>query len=184
MEPLKINSPGLLLPGKSDPQYRYDVLVIPQKHSQFNQNTEEIIFKPRTAQEKYSDVSLSRNPEIQFDHTRDGRDGKASLLASQRTDSLGSEFEKQQNPISYSYDYAVNDGPAGPVISKTEQSDGVLTRVRMELRTEDCDQQTQPFFCLQGEYSVRLPNGLLQTVSYSVQGEGGFSVNVKYSGQD
>ena len=81
---------------------------------------------------KYSDVSLSRNREIQFDN--DGRIfEKASLLASQRTDSLGSEIEHQHNPISYSYDYAVNDGPAGPVISKTEQSDGVLTRVRTRL---------------------------------------------------
>ena len=38
-------------------------------------------------------------------------------------------------------------------------------------------------FHLQGEYSVRLPNGLLQTVSYTVLGEGGFSVNVRYSGE-
>ena len=139
LEPLKINSPALLLPGKSDHQYRYNVLVIPKRNSEFNQNTEEISFKPRTAQEEYSDVSLSRNPEIQFDNTRDTTDRrifeKASLLASQRTDSLGSEFEKQQNPISYSYDYAINDGPAGPVISKTEQSDGVLTRVMLGLRT-------------------------------------------------
>ena len=127
---------------------------------------------------KYSDVSLSRNREIQFDN--DGRIfEKASLLASQRTDSLGSEIEHQHNPISYSYDYAVNDGPAGPVISKTEQSDGVLTRVRTRLWSGNWG-----ISCLQGEYSVRLPNGLVQTVSYSVQGEGGFSVNVKYSGQD
>ena len=31
---------------------------------------------------------------------------------------------------------------------------------------------------------VRLYSGPLQTVSYSVQGEGGFYVSVKYSGQD
>ena len=83
-------------------------------------------------------MGLSRNPEIQFDNDRNRRDRRifenASLLASQRTDSLGSEIEKQQNPISYSYDYAVNDGPVGPVISKTEQSDGVLTRVRLRQR--------------------------------------------------
>ena len=134
LEPIKIHPPTLLLPGKTVPQYKYNVLVIPKKISEFKQNTEEIIFKPQSVQEKYSDVSLSRKPEIQFDNDRDRRDRerfeKASLHASQRTDSLGSGIEKQQNPTSYSYDYAVNDGPAGPVISKAEQSDGVLTRVR------------------------------------------------------
>ena len=138
MDPIKIHSPTLIFPGKSDPKYKYNVLVIPKKSQEFNQNTEEIIFKPRTVQEKYSDMGLSRNPEIQFDNDRNRRDRRifenASLLASQRTDSLGSEIEKQQNPISYSYDYAVNDGPVGPVISKTEQSDGVLTRVRLRQR--------------------------------------------------
>ena len=135
MDPIKIHSPTLIFPGKPDPKYNYNVLVIPKKSQEFNQNTEEIIFKPRTVQEKYSDVSSSRNPEIQFDNDRDTRDRrifeKTSLHAPQRTDRLGSAIEKQENPISYSYDYAVNDGPIGPVISKREQSDGVLTRVRM-----------------------------------------------------
>ena len=94
-------------------------------------------------------MSLSRNPEIQFNNDSDTRDRrifeKASVHASQRTDSLGSEIERQKNLISYFSVYAVNDGYAGP---------------------------------------VRLYSGPLQTVSYSVQGEGGFDVSVKYSGQD
>ena len=67
-----------------------------------------------------------------------------------------------KHPISYSYNYAVDDGPQGPQFSKQEASDGVLTK---------------------GEYSVMLPDGRLQTVSYSVTGQGGFSVNVKYKNQ-
>ena len=64
------------------------------------------------------------------------------------------------NPISYSYNYNVNHAnPEGPHFSKHEDSDGVLTK---------------------GEYSVKLPDGRIQTVSYSVKGEGGFTVNVKY----
>ena len=37
---------------------------------------------------------------------------------------------------------------------------------------------------MQGEYSVALPDGRLQTVSYTVLGDkGGFSANVHYSGK-
>ena len=68
-----------------------------------------------------------------------------------------------EHPISYSYNYAVDDGPTGPQFSKHEASDGVLTK---------------------GEYSVILPDGRLQTVSYSVTEQGGFAVNVKYKYQN
>ena len=73
--------------------------------------------------------------------------------------------EIQHDPgqqTSYAYNYHVNGYPSGPIFSKHENSDGFLTR---------------------GEYSVKLPDGRTQTVSYSVKGEGGFTVNVRYSGK-
>ena len=64
------------------------------------------------------------------------------------------------SPISYSYNYHVEDPhDDGPHYSKHENSDGQVTN---------------------GEYSVKLPDGRTQTVSYSVVGDGGFSVKVRY----
>ena len=73
------------------------------------------------------------------------------------------EHHNPGQQTSYAYNYHVNGYPAGPIFSKQENSDGYLTR---------------------GEYSVQLPDGRTQTVSYSVKGEGGFTVNVRYSGKD
>ena len=124
LQPITINS---LSARKANPEYKYNVLVIPEDISEFNQNKERIILKPGIVQEKYSGI-LSREPEIQVDD--EGIFGNAYPEDLQRIESQGSMIEKRENPISYSYDYAVNDGPLGPVISKTEQSDGVLTKVR------------------------------------------------------
>ena len=73
----------------------------------------------------------------------------------------GVEHYGPGQPTAYAYNYHVNGYPSGPIFSKHENSDGFLTR---------------------GEYSVKLPDGRTQTVSYSVKGEGGFTVNVRYSG--
>ena len=122
-KPITINS---LSSRKTNPEYKYNVLVIPEDISQFNQNKERIILKPAMVQEKYSSI-VPKEPQIQ--QNDDGIFGDAYPEGLQRIDRPGSMIEKRENPISYSYDYAVNDGPRGPVISKTEQSDGVLTKV-------------------------------------------------------
>ena len=123
LQPITTNSPPPVLSGRNtDPEYKYNVLVIPKEISEFNKNNGRIIFKPRIVKKKYSGIS-SGSPEI-----NDGIFEHSSPQDLQRID-LSSNIQKRQNPISYSYDFAVNDGPEGPVISKSEQSDGVLTKV-------------------------------------------------------
>ena len=92
--------------------------------------------------------------DTEYSHINVGQEKEKSLLIDRYKDS-------HEQPISYSYNYNVNDSPYGPQFSKQEHSDGYLTR---------------------GEYSVKLPDGRTQTVTYSVQGAGGFSVNVHYTG--
>ena len=59
----------------------------------------------------------------------------------------------------YNYAYSVDGGAFGPVFHKQEENDG--------LRTE-------------GEYSVRLPDGRLQVVHYTVKGKQGYRAKVSY----
>ena len=59
----------------------------------------------------------------------------------------------------YNYAYSVDGGTYGPVFHKQEENNG--------LRTE-------------GEYSVRLPDGRLQVVHYTVKGKQGYRAKVSY----
>jgi len=64
-----------------------------------------------------------------------------------------SSYKKAQSgSSSYSYSYSVNGGSYGPLFSKEEKSNGYLTK---------------------GKYSVVLPDGRLQTVSYFIDGDRG-----------
>ena len=84
----------------------------------------------------------------------------------------------QSRSPKYSYAYSVNGGSYGPIFAKHEDSDGHLTKVsHAKLLIENAD-----YIC-QGEYSVELPDGRLQTVSYTVLGESDFSASLRYSGK-
>ena len=59
----------------------------------------------------------------------------------------------------YNYAYSVDGGSYGPAFHKQEESNGEET---------------------EGEYSVRLPDGRLQTVKYTVRGKEGYRARVSY----
>ena len=59
----------------------------------------------------------------------------------------------------YNYAYSVDGGTYGPVFHKQEENDGLHT---------------------EGEYSVRLPDGRLQVVQYTVKGKQGYRAKVSY----
>ena len=65
-------------------------------------------------------------------------------------------------PAVYSYNYAVTDDYSGASFSQDESRDGYSTR---------------------GSYSVTLPDGRLQTVTYVVDGYNGYVADVTYSGE-
>merc|ERR1712223_1782898 len=66
-------------------------------------------------------------------------------------------------PPVYAYQYGVNDGYSGAVFSQQESRDNYEAA---------------------GSYSVKLPDGRVQTVTYSVNGpDGGYVADVKYEGE-
>merc|ERR1711944_334221 len=65
-------------------------------------------------------------------------------------------------PPAYQYDYAVKDDYSGVDFGQTESRDGYNT---------------------QGSYYVALPDGRLQKVSYTVNGDEGYLANVEYVGE-
>ena len=114
----------------------------------------------------YTDQQHHEEPfhgqQYQYDnHHEDPSHGQHGLHHYEPHHEQGVEHYDPGQPTAYAYNYHVNGYPSGPIFSKHENSDGFLTR---------------------GEYSVKLPDGRTQTVSYSVKGEGGFTVNVRYSG--
>ena len=62
-------------------------------------------------------------------------------------------------PRPYQFAYGVNDQQSGTVMSRSEQSDGTTTR---------------------GQYSVNLPDGCVQTVSYTADAEHGYRADVSH----
>ena len=65
-------------------------------------------------------------------------------------------------PAVYSYNYAVADDYSGAKFGQDESRDGYATK---------------------GSYSVALPDGRLQTVTYVVDGYNGYVADVTYSGE-
>ena len=65
-------------------------------------------------------------------------------------------------PPVYAYNYGVADDYSGAAFSQTEQRDGYATS---------------------GAYYVSLPDGRLQKVTYSVNGDGGYVADVTYEGE-
>ncbi|XP_063600916.1 cuticle protein 21-like [Penaeus indicus] len=65
-------------------------------------------------------------------------------------------------PARYNFDWAVRDGFFGNDYGHQETRDGYNT---------------------QGSYYVQLPDGRLQEVTYTVNGDSGFVANVNYKGQ-
>ena len=64
-------------------------------------------------------------------------------------------------PPVYAYQYGVNDGYSGAAFSQSENRDNAATS---------------------GSYSVNLPDGRVQTVTYTVNGDYGYVADVKYEG--
>merc|ERR1712168_667728 len=64
-------------------------------------------------------------------------------------------------PAKYAYQYKVNDDYANVNFGQAESRDG---------------------YTAQGEYFVNLPDGRLQKVTYSVNGDGGYVADVQYTG--
>ena len=199
-QPLKVSIPST----KMKQEYKYNILVLPKDVSHLRKNRKtffesEVDKKVPRISEKRIDAKDYELPEFrEIEHILSNNDetfggiGKEIDFGFDNRLPTAQNFENQphptaydteytdlnviqekekflpntykdynQQPISYSYNYNVNDSPYGPQFSKQEHSDGYLTR---------------------GEYSVKLPDGRTQTVTYSVQGEGGFSVNVHYTG--
>ena len=65
-------------------------------------------------------------------------------------------------PASYTYSYGVNDGYSGANFNADESRDGYATK---------------------GSYSVALPDGRVQTVTYNVDGYNGYVADVSYTGE-
>ncbi|XP_037791574.1 cuticle protein 7-like [Penaeus monodon] len=65
-------------------------------------------------------------------------------------------------PPSYNYHYAVRDEYSGNDFGQQEERDGYMTK---------------------GSYSVRLPDGRVQRVTYYVDGDSGFMAEVSYEGE-
>ena len=67
----------------------------------------------------------------------------------------------QSVPAQYRYAYEVKDDYSGVNFGANEERDGYVAS---------------------GQYNVLLPDGRVQTVSYSVNGDGGYVADVQYSG--
>ena len=65
-------------------------------------------------------------------------------------------------PAKYAYDYKVQDATSGVDFGQNESRDGAST---------------------QGSYYVALPDGRVQKVTYSVNGDGGYVAEVTYEGE-
>merc|ERR1739838_644756 len=65
-------------------------------------------------------------------------------------------------PPVYAYNYAVKDDYSGSIFSQQESRDN---------------------YNAAGSYSVNLPDGRVQIVTYSVNGDGGYVADVKYEGE-
>merc|ERR1712223_1837643 len=69
--------------------------------------------------------------------------------------------EPEYGPAYYNYGYDVKDDYSGVNFGQSESRDGYATS---------------------GSYNVLLPDGITQTVTYSVDGDNGYVADVQYSG--
>ncbi|XP_042226711.1 cuticle protein 8-like [Homarus americanus] len=69
---------------------------------------------------------------------------------------------EESEPPKYGFDWAVQDGESGNDFGQQEARDNDNTK---------------------GSYTVQLPDGRLQTVTYYVDGDSGYVVDVKYDGE-
>ena len=127
---------------------------------QYDQHHEELPHGQQVPYEPHHREPSHPEPYQYNQHHDEPSRGQQFHSEPHQNEQRGEHYTPEQ-PTSYAYNYHVNGYPTGPIFSKHENSDGFLTR---------------------GEYSVKLPDGRTQTVSYSVKGEGGFTVNVRYSG--
>jgi hypothetical protein len=74
-----------------------------------------------------------------------------------------SSYEKKEPPMPYQYAYDVKDQYAGVDFDKNEEQDS--------------------YGNLKGQYTVQLPDGRRQIVSYTANHEDGFNADVQYEGQ-
>ena len=79
-----------------------------------------------------------------------------------RPSSYGSAPSYSNVPASYTYDWAVKDDYSNNNYGQNESRDGDKTT---------------------GSYYVLLPDGRIQTVTYSVDGYGGYVADITYSGE-
>ncbi|XP_037794289.1 pro-resilin-like [Penaeus monodon] len=71
-------------------------------------------------------------------------------------------YPSHEEPAKYSFKYEVKDEPSGNDFGHQEARDGPHT---------------------QGDYFVKLPDGRLQQVAYTVDGDSGFVAEVSYEGE-
>ena len=79
-----------------------------------------------------------------------------------RPSSYNTALSYADEPASYSYDWAVKDDSSNNNYGQTESRNGDKTT---------------------GSYYVLLPDGRIQTVTYSVDGYGGYVADITYSGE-
>jgi len=119
--------------------------------------------RPKVIPKNLRQVSNISKPSLTPIHSPQSREAPKEKKNAQYSVAEKSYKTDQISSPSYSYAYSVNGGSYGPVFAKQENSDGYLTK---------------------GEYSVALPDGRLQTVSYTVEGDkGGYSASVHYTGK-
>merc|ERR1712106_1304190 len=83
-------------------------------------------------------------------------------LSLSRPDQPGYGSLAPSEPAKYAYQYGVKDDYTSNNFGQAESRDG---------------------YSAQGEYFVNLPDGRLQKVTYSVNGEGGYVADVTYTGE-
>merc|ERR1711942_541688 len=86
----------------------------------------------------------------------------ASLAAPAAPPAYGAEPAYPDEPALYTYQYAVKDDYTNNNFGTEEKRDG---------------------YAAQGSYYVALPDGRLQKVAYSVNGDGGYVADVTYEGE-
>ena len=83
-------------------------------------------------------------------------------LAQQYNQQPQQQLEEQYGPAQYNFDWSVKDQPSGNDFGQHEERDGEKTS---------------------GSYFVALPDGRIQKVTYSVDGESGYKAEVTYEGE-
>lgn len=124
--------------------------------------TPSFISRTHEAASQLQTTNHFRQPEAL---TRDKRDYDTVTLRSRtqpRSDNFGTGERRFDPSQGYSYDYTVRDVDSGVSFQQRESSDGESTR---------------------GSYSVALPDGRTQIVTYAVDAANGYRAEVTYEGE-